>query len=196
MKAPRLLALKAPRLRLCGADPQQLATAYRRADRKTIFGRSAERLSAPEMLKRNAACWSQRVRNHKNGWRPRPSPIGPARVCVSAPIDRAAVRSVRAIERVTRSGRAGDWEAALIMRPAIASMGDRSDFLCVACADAVGKCALRERVAGDYCSHGQDRNSNLAHNASHLAKDLEKTIPTRRKRKTRKDAGITISQAA
>src|SRR5262245_44742328 len=127
---------------------------------------------------------------------PCPSPVAPARVCVSAPIDRAAVRSVRTIERITRSGRAGDWEAALIMRPAVASMGNRSGFLCVADADAVGKCALRERVAGDYCNHGQDRKSNLAHNASHLANDLEKTIQTRRKRKTRKDAGITISQAA
>ena len=58
------------------------------------------------------------------------------------------------------------------MRPAVASLGDRSDFLCVARADAVGKCALRERVAGDYCNRGQDRNSNLAHNASHLAKGL------------------------
>ena len=140
------------------------------------------------MLKRKCSLWSRCVRDPKNGWSPRPSPVAPARVCVSAPIDRAAVRSVRTIERVTCSGRAGDWEAALIMRPAVASMGDRSDFLCMARADAVGKCALREKVAGDYCNRGQDRNSNLAHMPLISPKTWIKTIATCRKRNTRKDA--------
>src|SRR5215468_7823085 len=88
------------------------------------------------------------------GGHPTPSPVAPSRIGVFAPVDRATVRWVCAVERVTRSRGAGDREAASIMRATLAC--DSFDFLGAGHVDAVGTHLLRKTAGGDYCNRGQN----------------------------------------
>ena len=102
MKVPRLPALKAPRLRLCGADLsslQPLTTVL--VERQYL---KPELLSAPEMLKRNAACGHSA--NTRNGWGP-PSITGSAspRMCIGP--NRPCRRTVRTHHRASNMFRTG-----------------------------------------------------------------------------------------
>jgi hypothetical protein len=55
----------------------------------------------------------------------------------------------------------------LVVRPTLASMGQRPDFFGVAHGGPVGTSLLQTPAAGDYCHRAQDRNSSFAHNVPH-----------------------------
>jgi hypothetical protein len=91
-------------------------------------------------------------REHKQ----KPSTIAPACKSVPTPIQRAAVRSVRPVKRVTCPESADDWKTAVIVAPTLARMRTQAGL--------AGDYVVRNTVQRNRSKSSQCHNCSLAHN--------------------------------